>query len=334
MSLALYRKYRPQTFADVVDQDHVKTTLQNEVKNNQIAHAYVFAGPRGVGKTTMARLFAKAVNEPKFAPNSLDIIEIDAASHTGVDHVREQIIQQAYVAPSQLAYKVFIIDEAHMLSVSAFNALLKILEEPPAQVIFILATTEAHKLPATVISRCQRFDFHAISIPAIIKRLQKLAEAEGVIVEPAVFERIARRAGGAIRDAESMLGQVLAVGEKTITAAEADVVLPRSDIEVVLNLLDCLRAKDATKYITVLHQAITDGVHMRELHQHIVEVLRQCLLYSVDTSLEHFTALDVQATTHERLIECMKTVTTLDCLRLLDIFTGQQSSSTAQHYLP
>src|SRR3989338_7584274 len=174
MSIALYRKYRPQKFADLVDQNHIKITLENEIKQGRIAHAYLFTGPRGIGKTTTARLLAKAINwEQRTARQSepcnecfacqnisegsaLDVIEIDAASHTGVDNVRENIIESVRFSPTRLKYKVFIIDEVHMLSISAFNALLKTLEEPPEHVVFVLATTEVHKVPETIMSRCQR----------------------------------------------------------------------------------------------------------------------------------------------------------------------------------
>src|SRR3989339_1510562 len=181
MSVALYRKYRPKNFSDVTNQNHIKITLQHEIESNHLGHAYLFCGPRGTGKTTLARLLAKAVNcldlKNNYEPcnecdsckeilehRSLDIIEIDAASHTGVDNVRENIINNARFTPAKSKYKVFIIDEVHMLSISAFNALLKILEEPPKEVIFILCTTEVHKIPATIISRCQRFDFKRISV--------------------------------------------------------------------------------------------------------------------------------------------------------------------------
>ncbi|MCG2695410.1 DNA polymerase III subunit gamma/tau [Candidatus Parcubacteria bacterium] len=194
----LYRKYRPQNFKEVVNQNHIKITLENEIKTGKTAHAYLFCGPRGVGKTTMARVMVKTVNclnrkaadsdpcneceicKDITAGRSLDIIEIDAASHTGVENVRENIIASARVAPSRCKYKVFIIDEAHMLSISAFNALLKIIEEPPAYVMFILCTTEVHKVPTTIISRCQRFDFKRIGVNDIVKKLNYIIKNEGI----------------------------------------------------------------------------------------------------------------------------------------------------------
>src|SRR5690242_6333091 len=228
MSL-LYRKYRPKTFADVAGQEHVKAVLKNEAAAGRAAHSYLFAGPRGVGKTSLARIFAKALNCVSRAKDgdpcgvceacqeiaegrALDVIEIDAASHTGVDNVREEIVEHARFAPAKLAWKVFIIDEVHMLSTSAFNALLKTLEEPPDKVVFILATTELHKLPATVISRCQRFDFRRIDQAALTARLKGLAEKEGYAVDADVLETIARSSDGCLRDAESLLSQLLALG--------------------------------------------------------------------------------------------------------------------------
>ncbi|MDP3970917.1 MAG: DNA polymerase III subunit gamma/tau [bacterium] len=342
MAQALYRKYRPTSFSDVVNQAHVKTTLLNEIESKQFAHAYLFAGPRGVGKTTIARLFAHAVNADSIKKFNLegtqliDIIEIDAASHTGVDNVRENVIQNAYAVPTQLQYKVFIIDEVHMLSASAFNALLKILEEPPAHVVFILATTEAHKIPATVISRCQRFDFHTISLPDIVKRLQYICENEGMKVATTILERIARRSDGAIRDAESMLGQIFSIGEKEITDEQADIVLPRTDMTVVTSLLEHLVKKEARFYLEVINTAVHDGMHLMELHSSLMDALRQCMLYTIDKSLDHFSELDVHTDVHAQLIDLMKSVTTADCITLIDLFTkaGQQMYNARILQLP
>lgn len=318
---ALYRKYRPTDFAGVINQEHIKLTLQNQISSGRVAHAYLFAGPRGVGKTTLARIFAKAINGKTATTETLiDIIEIDAASHTGVDNVRENIIQNAYVAPSQLQYKVFIIDEVHMLSVSAFNALLKILEEPPAHVVFILATTEVHKLPATVVSRCQRFDFHAIRLPDLIKRLEWLCVQEGITVEPIVLERIARKAQGAARDAESLLGQVFAVGEKEITSAMADVVLPRVDMAVAVELFTHLAKQQPQAYAKAVSDAVQSGAQMKELWQLLLELFRRGLLYSVDHSLTHLEDLDVHANTHEQLLATLSLLSSQDYLQLLDLF--------------
>ncbi|MBI4407701.1 MAG: DNA polymerase III subunit gamma/tau [Candidatus Kerfeldbacteria bacterium] len=326
MSQALYRTYRPTTFDQVISQEHIKLTLQNQIKSQRIAHAYLFAGPRGVGKTTLARIFAKAINAEAIAKHTLqdtnliDIIEIDAASHTGVDNVRENIIQNSYVAPAQITYKVFIIDEVHMLSASAFNALLKILEEPPAHVVFILATTEVHKLPATVISRCQRFDFHAIKLPEMVKRLQWLCAQEKVEVEPVVLERIARKAQGAVRDADSLLGQMLAAGDAKVTSALADVVLPRVDMAVAVELFAHLVERQPQAYAQGVEAAVQSGAQMKELWQLQLELFRRGLLYSIDQSLMHLEDLDVHLSTHERLISLMTKLSSHDYLQLLDLF--------------
>ncbi len=267
----LYRKYRPQNFSEVVGQNHIKLTLEHEITSGKIAQAYLFCGPRAVGKTTLARVFAKAVNclkrkaseadpcnscsscEEITAGRALDIIEIDAASHTGVDNVRDNIIAQTRVAPANSKYKVFIIDEVHMLSISAFNALLKVIEEPPARVIFILCTTEVHKVPTTIISRCQRFDFKRISVSDIVKKLNYIIKAEDIKIDKSILEAIARQSGGHMRDAESLLGQVIAIGGKEVTQAEADLVIPRSDLGEVLNLIGFIEKKDAGSAIRLIY---------------------------------------------------------------------------------
>lgn len=257
MADTLYRKYRPQTFADLAGQRHIRVTLEHALANKRVAHAYLFTGPRGVGKTTVARILARAVNclergessEPCnhcancqaiISNRALDLMEIDAASQTGVDNVRENIIQSARAMPSLLTMKVFIIDEVHMLSLAAFNALLKLLEEPPAHAMFILATTEVHRIPETIISRTQRFDFQRIAYDDIVERLNKLAKAEGRRLATGVVERIARSAAGSLRDAESLLGQVFAFNDQEVTVELLEVILPRSDRGVILNCLEQL----------------------------------------------------------------------------------------------
>lgn len=297
MTTALYRRYRPQTFDEVVNQRHVVQTLVNELEHDRLAHAYLFCGPRGVGKTTVARLLAKAANSPKRLAGkkdwpalddlpdrfSLDVIEIDAASHTQVDHVREHIIPTAYTVPTISRYKVFIIDEVHMLSVSAFNALLKILEEPPQTVIFILATTEVHRVPPTIISRCQRFDFHKLKVPDLIDRLQTIAKKEKVEVEEGVLRTIAVLAEGSARDAEGMLGQVLSLGEKKITSALAAAVLPRTDSQALRRLFSALAERDIKAALLELNKASEEGVVMSRFAKEWLELLRQVLLARLGT---------------------------------------------------
>lgn len=307
----LYRKYRPQTFAEAVGQNHIKVTLQNEIGTGKVAQAYLFCGPRAVGKTTFARLMAKAVNclnrkEGDYEPcdkcascleitagRSMDIVEIDAASHTGVDNVRENIIASARVTPSKYKYKVFIIDEVHMLSISAFNALLKMMEEPPAHVIFILCTTEIHKVPATIISRCERFDFRRISIEDTVKKLSYIIKTEGIKAEKDILEAIARQAEGHMRDAESLLGQLVSISGKEITRAEADLVIPRSDIAEIIKLLEALGKKDASGGIALVNKLMDDGVDLEKFIGDLIEVLRKILLAKINPSLGERLGLDI-----------------------------------------
>ncbi|MDO8463344.1 MAG: DNA polymerase III subunit gamma/tau [bacterium] len=277
----LYRKHRPQTFEDVVGQSHVTTTLVSAIAADRVAHAYLFSGPRGVGKTTTARLLAKAVNceagrgtarEAQQVPcnacprcieitegRCMDVMEIDAATYTGIDAVREHIIETARFAPSVAAKKVFIIDEVHMLSTSSFNALLKTIEEPPDHVHFILATTELQKVPATITSRCQHFMFRRVDEETLVRRLERLAGEEGIAVERDILDQVVRIADGSVRDAESLLGQLFAAGGTAVDAASAALVLPRPNREHVRVLLDAVGAADAAAAIAALDAASAAG---------------------------------------------------------------------------
>lgn len=303
MSTSLYRKYRPQSFVEVVGQNHVKVTLQNEVKQGKITHAYLFSGPRGIGKTSVARILAKAINcqkrkagEPEpcnkcaacvetTAGNSLDVMEIDAASNTGVDNVRENIIENARFTPSKLQYKVFIIDEVHMLSLSAFNALLKTLEEPPEHVIFILCTTEIHRIPVTIISRCQRFDFRKVSFADIIDHLTHICKQEGVTCDKEVLESIARHSEGYLRDAVGLIGQILSLGEKNITREQAELAIPRSNFNLVFELVEHLVNKDAEKALKVINRLVEEGINIQQFTLELIEFLRRLLLTKISGKL-------------------------------------------------
>ena len=293
----LFRKYRPQKFADVAEQEHVVRTLQNQLAHGSIAQVYLFSGPRGVGKTTIARLLAKTLNceqptggEPcgscgscsDFAQGRMiDVIEIDAASQTQVEKVRENIIEGVRFAPTRGKYKIFIIDEVHMLSISSFNALLKTLEEPPKHAVFILATTELHKIPATVISRCQRFEFKRIPAPAMISRLEKLVFAEAAQVDHEVLVQIARLSEGCLRDAESLLGQTLALGEAHVTLESAALVLPVTHTLAVARMVALLARKDVDGALAALNETVAAGASVKHLHDELLEYTRAVLLQAL-----------------------------------------------------
>lgn len=333
MADALYRTYRPQTFADVVNQQHIKITLQHALEQDRVAHAYLFAGPRGIGKTTLARILARAVNcttrgksaEPCNAcpmctailsNSNLDVIEIDAASQTGVDNVRENIIQGAHAIPAKAKRKVFIIDEVHMLSTSAFNALLKLLEEPPAHAMFILATTEVHRIPDTIISRTQRFDFKRIAVDDIVARLQRLALAEKRQLDDTVASRIARRAGGSVRDAETMLGQLFSFGDQRITNDVADLVIPKSDQQLILELLTAIVRDQTTVALERFHHFCDEGGDIPNLVAELILTSRALLLATVDPALIHQVATEIDSADIQQLLDLAKT-TSVERLNVL-----------------
>ena len=305
MSGTLYRTYRPQTFAAVVGQVHVKTTLQAQLASDMLGHAYLFCGSRGVGKTSLARILARAANctrrgqgsEPcnacaacteMTAGSSLDLIEIDAASHTGVDHVRDNIIGSTRFSPSRWRYKVFIIAEVHMLSTAAFNALLKTLEEPPAHVLFILATTEPHKLPATIVSRCQRFDFRRLALDDLRSRLTWLLQQEKRTADDAVITAIAQRADGSLRDAESLLGTALSGSSGNLTLAQLQLVVPYADTAAVLDLADRIADRQVADGVALVNEFAEQGVDLPTFTSALIEVLRKVLLVKLGGRLADY----------------------------------------------
>jgi DNA polymerase-3 subunit gamma/tau len=297
---ALYRKWRPQTFDEVVGQEHVIRTLRNALTSGRIHHAYLFAGPRGTGKTTTARLLAKAVNclapEAQRPCNAcaicqavnegrlLDLIEIDAASNTGVDDVRE-LREKVGFRPNEARYKVYVIDEVHMLSNAAFNALLKTLEEPPPHAIFVLATTESHKIPATVLSRCQRFDFRRIPVSQIVERLAWMTEQEHIRADREALALVARQATGSMRDAESLLDQLASFEEGGITADEVRAALGTGTNEAVMQVGEALAAGDVAQGLSVINNAMDEGADTRQFARQIVEHLRALLLLKLKSGV-------------------------------------------------
>lgn len=337
MEIAIYRKYRPKLWAEIIGQEHITKTLQNEIGAGRVVHSYLFTGSRGIGKTTIARLLAKSLNctgrgessEPcngcencqaASHGNSLNIIEIDAASHTGVDNVRDKIIENARFLPAGAKYKIFIIDEAHMLSGAAFNALLKTLEEPPAHIVFILATTELQKIPATILSRCQRFDFKKLSSKEIIFRLEKLAESEGVKISKKILERIAHLAEGGLRDAESLFGQILGLGLTDIKEEDADLVLPRADFSAALSFLEFLVSKNGREALLLTQDLNERGADFKYFLDNAIELARE-LLYVKITGKAETAASDDFRKSLERMSE---SAPLQDIIKILDIFIARR----------
>jgi DNA polymerase-3 subunit gamma/tau len=318
---SLYQKYRPKSFSEITGQEHIVRTLSNSIKNNRIGHAYLFTGSRGIGKTTLARIFAKTINclEPKidhlavkkdeddaiknknrkkeYFPvepcgkckncqlvengKAIDLIEIDAASYTGVDNIR-LIKENVQSPPINFRYKIYIIDEVHMLSTGAFNALLKTLEEPPRHAVFILATTEIHKVPDTIISRCQRFDFKRFTTEQIIKRLKKIAQKEKIEIDQEALEMIALEAEGGMRDAESLMQQIISIEDKEITAEEVFSIIGSSSKKSSFEFVIYFLRKDIKKILAEIEEFQTKGKNLKNIQKNIISFLRDFLLFKAN----------------------------------------------------
>ncbi len=346
---ALYRKFRPSTFRDVKGQDHIVTTLTNQIKTGRVGHAYLFTGTRGTGKTSIAKIFARAVNcehpvegspceecaacKAIAAGSSMNVIEIDAASNNGVDNIRE-IVDEVSYSPASGKYKVYIIDEVHMLSIGAFNALLKTLEEPPSYVIFILATTEVHKLPITILSRCQRYDFKRITIDTIAARLRELVDREGEDVEEKALRYIAKAADGSMRDGLSLLDQCLAfhIGQ-TLTFDKALDVLGAVDTAVFSRLIRAVIQRDVVECIRILEDIVLQG---RELSQFVLDFtwyLRNLMLLQASASEGDATQMqameDIMEVSSDNLLKLkeeasmIETESLLRYIRIMSELSGQ-----------
>ncbi len=329
---ALYLKYRPQTFDEVMGQEPITRTLRNALRQGRVRHAYLFTGPRGTGKTTTARLLAKAVNclapEDERPCNAcsiclainegrlLDLIEIDAASNRGIDEIRD-IREKVGFRPNEGRFKVYVLDEAHMLTEPAFNALLKTLEEPPPHVIFALVTTDPHKIPATITSRCQRFDFKRISVQTIVERLATIAAQEGVTVEPAALELIAHQGTGAMRDAISLLDQLTSYGDE-ITLDQAQMVLGTVASEAAGQVAICLTDGDLAGGLDLINRTVADGADPRQFSREVVEYLRGLLLVKQGAGTRLLNATAEQAEAMETLSARMPLARLLRAIKLFN----------------
>jgi DNA polymerase-3 subunit gamma/tau len=308
MPLAIYRKYRPKKLADIIGQENITTIIRNSTSQGKLAHAYLFYGPRGTGKTTIARILAKIANcqtrkeDKNFAAkgepcnkcqaclaidigNALDVVEIDAASNRGIDEIRD-LKENIKTLPSLYNYKVFIIDEIHMLTTPAFNALLKTLEEPPAHVIFILATTEYEKVPATIISRTQRFHFRKLTLKEIVSKLENILNSEKISYSKEAAEMIAYLADGSLRDAESLMDQIISLKGENITVQNVEDVLGKVDFLKTIGMCDLLVKEDLKKSLEFLYDIANQGYNLFQFNKDITEYLRRVLSLSLNPELE------------------------------------------------
>ena len=337
MHKALYRSYRPQNFEDVVGQEHIIRTLKNQIENNNVGHAYLFSGTRGTGKTSTAKIFARAVNcensinqEPCnecevcrdiLNDNVMDVVEIDAASNNSVDDVRE-LRESVKYSPTKAKYKVYIIDEVHMLSQGAFNALLKTLEEPPSYVIFILATTEPHKIPATILSRCQRFDFKRVTVKDISSRMRYICEKEGIEADEKALNLIARNSQGALRDALSILDQCISFEGNKISYNDVIELLGSVNIEQLFDLAESIIKEDTRKSLQILNDFIIWGKDVRNLVNDLIDHFRNLMVCKISNDLDEIISLPEE--TIDLLKQQAETIDTNNLIRILNILSEAQ----------
>lgn len=329
--LVTARKFRPNLFSDVVGQEHVSRTLKNAISGNRIHHAYLFCGPRGVGKTTSARIYARAVNceNPKdgepcnecdscnaiLSGRSLDVIEIDGASNNSVEDIRK-LRENAKYPPSSGKHKIYIIDEVHMLSTSAFNALLKTLEEPPPHLLFVFATTESHKVPATIISRCQRFDFRRMEIKDIVNQLTFIAQKESITIDHESLISIAKKADGSMRDSQSIFDQVVAFCGKDINYKEMASALHLIDEELFFRISSAIYEKDATTMLEIANAINDKGYDLREALQGLLEHFRNITLVKITNSTD---LIETSESMKQSYLETASYFTQNDLIRLMTI---------------
>jgi len=342
----LARKYRPQRFDDVVGQEVVTRTLRNAIASGRIAHAFVFAGSRGCGKTTTARILARALNcikGPTPDPcgecdacveiaqgRDLDVLEIDAASHTGVDNIREVVIAGLAFPPARDRYKVFIIDEVHQLSTASFNALLKSIEEPPPHVVFMMATTELHKIPDTILSRSQVFEFRTISPKAISEQLRRIIAAENVEASDASLALIARAAEGSMRDAQSALDQVIAFAGRAIGVDDVSTVLGLVGRDLLMDVIDAVVAEDAPRAFALAERAVESGTDLRLVCRELSQLVRDMMVMSVDPA--RMSEEELPADERERLTSLARQFSREDLMRAFDLLsTAEQDIRTVSH---
>ena len=339
MHKALYRVYRPRTFEDVVGQEHIVKTLKNQIKNNNIGHAYLFSGTRGTGKTSTAKIFARAVNclhpinegpcneceicRDTLNDNIMDVVEIDAASNNSVDDIRE-LRESVKYTPSKAKYKVYIIDEVHMLSQGAFNALLKTLEEPPSYVIFILATTEPHKIPATILSRCQRFDFKRVSSKDIAARMAYICEKEDIEVEDKALNLIARNSQGALRDALSILDQCMSFGNDKILYNDVIELLGTVNIDELFELSQAIIDENTKKSLQILNEFVIWGKDIRNLINDLIDHFRNIMVCKVSKDLDEIISLPEENI--NQLKEQAQTIDINSLIRILNILSETQDN--------